>query len=141
MAFKTVCSAQTICYFYDPAGNRTLKIGGPCDEPSGLLVLPSNGRASVEGLSIAGPEVIDDAKISGKIVPNPTSSSFEVLLESMPPFGASFILYDNQGRALEKQLVVDLSTVFDIASGGTGVYYLVLKSNGVVIRKWTVVKQ
>jgi hypothetical protein len=136
-------NAQTVCYAYDAAGNRTTKVVGPCN--SSIMAPPDE-----EGLAIAKPQSIElgptaqvqgQHTITGRVIPNPTNSVFEVNLEEEAPQGAVYELYDALGRLLAKQAAAGITATFDISGESPGVCYLFLNSGNAVIGKWVVAKQ
>ena len=96
MSIGITTYSQVLCYTYDAAGNRRIKVSGSCDAPSGLVAPPTNNAAvdlasntSQRSETIESMQVGDNA---GIIVPNPTSSTFEIRLHKAPVANSFFEL-------------------------------------------------
>ncbi len=132
-----VSTAQTplldcgLTYFYDPAGNRILRMIVPCEPPSGKTSNPTAKSPESGDSTLATFQIV-------LIAPNPTAGTFKVMC-NQDLDNANVSVLDMNGKVMSQTIVNGREVPLDISHLSPGSYIVVVTSKGAVTSK-TVVK-
>ena len=115
---------------YDAAGNR-IKREYYCNNSSGRIAAPE--IAQQQEAASAGFEEVD------ALYPNPTTGKFYITF-SKPLDNAVIQILDVTGKVFQQLKVSGNRVAFDLSARPGGTYFILIKSNGMIINK-KVVKQ
>jgi hypothetical protein len=113
----TAQSAQSICFTYDAAGNRTTRVS--CIE-QGLLI--NNDQQLIQ------PELIQLEPGQVILFPNPSQGAFQLRSDTYPA-KTEIVVYNANAREISRRELGD--GYFDLSAQPSGMYFLQLSHTGI----------
>jgi hypothetical protein len=125
-----VCAQNKTCYFYDDAGNRTIR----------TICLKST-MATIDSTRQIQPIIDKAGDLTIALYPNPTKGLLTIQVTNLPTDAQGEIaLCDITGKQLMVQKTIRKSNIIDLSMRPTGVYILRIRA-GDKVSEWKVVKE